>query len=67
MTIRIRLATYNIHKCRGLDRRTSPQRIAAVIAELDADVVALQEVLDVQNGQPEFNQAPTNQQQTEGL
>ena len=57
MTIRIRLATYNIHKCRGLDRRTSPQRIAAVITELDADVVALQEVLDVQNGQPEFNQA----------
>jgi len=55
MTIRIRVATYNIHKCRGLDRRTSPERIAAVIAELDADVVALQEVLHVQNG--ELNQA----------
>ena len=57
MTTRIRVATYNIHKCRGLDRRTSPDRIAAVITELDADVVALQEVLDVQNGRPEFNQA----------
>ena len=57
MTTRIRVATYNIHKCLGLDRRTSPERIAAVIAELDADVVALQEVLDVQNGRPEFNQA----------
>jgi endonuclease/exonuclease/phosphatase family metal-dependent hydrolase len=57
MTIRIRLATYNIHKCRGLDRRTSPERIAAVIAELDADVVAIQEILDVQNGRPEFDQA----------
>ena len=55
MTIRIRVATYNIHKCRGLDRRASPERIAAVIAELDADVVALQEVLHVQNG--ELNQA----------
>jgi len=27
-----------------------------VIAELDADVVARQKVLDVQNGRPEFNQ-----------
>ena len=57
MTTSIRLATYNIHKCRGLDRRTNPERIAAVIAELDADVVAIQEVLDVHNGRPEFDQA----------
>jgi endonuclease/exonuclease/phosphatase family metal-dependent hydrolase len=39
MTIRIRIATYNIHKCQGLDRRTSPERTAAVIAELDAGLV----------------------------
>jgi endonuclease/exonuclease/phosphatase family metal-dependent hydrolase len=45
---RLRVATYNVHKCRGLDGRTSAHRIAAVIAELDADVVALQEVLDHQ-------------------
>jgi endonuclease/exonuclease/phosphatase family metal-dependent hydrolase len=57
MTTRIRLATYNIHKCRGLDGRTNPERIAAVIAELDSDVVAIQEVLDVQDGRPEFDQA----------
>jgi endonuclease/exonuclease/phosphatase family metal-dependent hydrolase len=57
MTINIRCATYNIHKCRGIDRRISPERIATVIAELDADVVALQEVLDVQNGRREFDQA----------
>ena len=57
MTIRIRVATYNIHKCRGIDRRTSPERIASVIAELDADIVTLQEVLDVQNGRLEFDQA----------
>jgi endonuclease/exonuclease/phosphatase family metal-dependent hydrolase len=37
-----------VHKCRGLDGRTSTHRIAAVIAELDADVIALQEVLDHQ-------------------
>ena len=57
MTIRLRVATYNIHKCRGLDRRVSPERIAAVIAELDADVIAIQEILDVQNGRPEFDQS----------
>lgn len=41
----VRVATYNIHKCVGMDRRYSPERIAEVIAELDADVVALQEVV----------------------
>jgi endonuclease/exonuclease/phosphatase family metal-dependent hydrolase len=40
-----RIATYNIHKCRGLDRRISPTRIAEVIRNLDADIVALQEVV----------------------
>lgn len=54
---RLRVATYNIHKCRGLDRRTSPQRIARIIRQMDADVVALQEVLDVRDGKPEFDQA----------
>jgi endonuclease/exonuclease/phosphatase family metal-dependent hydrolase len=48
----IRVATYNIHKCRGLDFRLSPERIAEVIAELDADVVALQEVLHQRAGEP---------------
>src|SRR5579863_5544575 len=52
----IRVATYNIHKCRGLDGRTSPHRIATVIRELDADVLALQEVLHVQHGRSEFDQ-----------
>jgi endonuclease/exonuclease/phosphatase family metal-dependent hydrolase len=40
-----RIATYNIHRCRGLDGRTRPERIAAVIRSIDADVVALQEVV----------------------
>jgi endonuclease/exonuclease/phosphatase family metal-dependent hydrolase len=41
----LRVATYNIHKCRGLDRRTRPERIAAVLASINADVVAMQEVV----------------------
>lgn len=41
----IRVATYNIHKGRGMDGRVSPQRIADVLRQVNADVVALQEVL----------------------
>jgi endonuclease/exonuclease/phosphatase family metal-dependent hydrolase len=41
----LRIATYNIHRCRGLDRRTMPARIAEVLREIEADVVALQEVI----------------------
>jgi endonuclease/exonuclease/phosphatase family metal-dependent hydrolase len=54
---KIRVATYNIHKCRGLDRRIDPERVAAVIRELDADVIALQEILDVRKGPPGLDQA----------
>ncbi len=46
----MRLVTYNVHKCQGLDRRVRPGRIASVLAELDADVIALQEVLSVEDG-----------------
>ena len=41
----VRIATYNIHRCRGIDRRTSPTRIAEVLRDIDADVIALQEVI----------------------
>jgi endonuclease/exonuclease/phosphatase family metal-dependent hydrolase len=41
----VRVATYNIHRCRGMDGRTRADRIAAVLAGLDADVLALQEVI----------------------
>ena len=41
--MRVRLATWNIHGGVGMDRRYSPERIARVIEELDADIVALQE------------------------
>ena len=42
---RLRIVTYNIHRCRGMDRRTRPDRVAAVLREIDADVIALQEVI----------------------
>ena len=41
----LRIATYNIHRSRGMDRRTMPGRIAEVLREIDADVIALQEVI----------------------
>ncbi len=41
----IRVATYNIHSGRGMDGRTRLERIAGVLAAVDADVVALQEVI----------------------
>lgn len=42
---RLRVLTYNIHRARGLDGLVRLDRILAVLAEVDADVVALQEVL----------------------
>ena len=41
----LRIATYNIHRCRGLDGRTLPERTIEVLADIDADLVALQEVM----------------------
>lgn len=43
----LRIATYNIHRCRGIDHRLQPRRIADVLSSLQADVIALQEVLGV--------------------
>lgn len=37
------IASYNIHKCVGVDKRFDPGRITEVIAEIDADIIALQE------------------------
>jgi endonuclease/exonuclease/phosphatase family metal-dependent hydrolase len=41
----LRVATYNIHRSRGLDGRTNPERIAEVIRAIEPDIVALQEVI----------------------
>jgi endonuclease/exonuclease/phosphatase family metal-dependent hydrolase len=52
-----RVATYNIHKARGLDGRTRVERIARVLADLDADIVALQEVVNHEGKSVEDHQA----------
>ena len=40
----LRLVSYNIHSGVGRDRRFSERRILDVLREIDADVIALQEV-----------------------
>jgi endonuclease/exonuclease/phosphatase family metal-dependent hydrolase len=40
----VKIASYNIHKCRGTDGLVRPSRIIHVIAELKADLIALQEI-----------------------
>jgi endonuclease/exonuclease/phosphatase family metal-dependent hydrolase len=42
--VQIKLATWNLHRCIGRDGVMSPGRCAAVLKEIDEDVVALQEV-----------------------
>ncbi|MGM0583415.1 MAG: endonuclease/exonuclease/phosphatase family protein [Pseudomonadota bacterium] len=42
--MQFRVATYNIRKSVGLDRRRRPDRILTVLEEIGADIVALQEV-----------------------
>lgn len=47
LPIQVRVATYNVHRWSGVTGRQAPDatRAGNVISELDADVVALQEVL----------------------
>lgn len=40
---KLRVATYNLQKCVGLDMRRRPDRSLVVIGELEADLVVLQE------------------------
>ena len=54
---RLRVATYNIHKCRGFDGKTSPSRIIDVIRELEADILCLQEVVNAPGGRQIYDQA----------
>jgi endonuclease/exonuclease/phosphatase family metal-dependent hydrolase len=53
----MRVATYNVHKCRGLDGRVRPERIVRVLSEIDADIVALQEVVCMEGKTREDHQA----------
>ena len=41
----LRVVTYNIHRGRGLDGRTQPHRAIDVLRSLNADIIALQEVI----------------------
>ncbi len=43
--MRLRVATYNVHGCVGTDGRRDVARVAEVVRELDADIIALQEVV----------------------
>lgn len=45
----LRVMTYNVHSCIGMDGKIDPERIARIIARARPDVVALQE-LDVGRG-----------------
>ncbi len=40
----VRIITYNIHSCRCLDGRLSPERFSRIISSYEPDIVALQEV-----------------------
>lgn len=51
------VATYNVHRGRGLDGRTRPGRIADVLQGIGADIIALQEVVGAgprHGGHPEL-------------
>ncbi len=52
----LKVATYNIHSCLGTDRRFSPERLLRALAEIDADIIGLQEVGWHWRGQPGFDQ-----------
>jgi endonuclease/exonuclease/phosphatase family metal-dependent hydrolase len=54
--MKLRVATYNVHRCRGIDGRLRPDRIVDVLREVDADVAALQEVVSG-DGTGQDNQA----------
>ena len=52
-----RIATYNIHKGRGMDGRVRIDRILRVLRGVGADIIALQEVINHEERSPEDHQA----------
>lgn len=54
--VSFRVATYNVHRCVGIDRRLEPRRVAAVIRQMDADIIGLQEVDNRSDGSSESAQ-----------
>lgn len=48
--MRLRVATYNVHKCLGMDWRTSLRRVLNVMRELEADLISVQEMYESHAG-----------------
>ena len=48
------VATYNVHRCIGTDGRCDPDRVSAVVRELRADLIGLQEIASGAGGQLEY-------------
>ncbi|MFQ5597090.1 MAG: endonuclease/exonuclease/phosphatase family protein [Nitrospiria bacterium] len=55
----LRIMTYNVHSCIGMDGKLSPDRIARIIAQYDPDIVALQELDAGRPRTAEIDQAET--------
>jgi endonuclease/exonuclease/phosphatase family metal-dependent hydrolase len=53
----LRVVTYNIHTCVGVDRRYDPARVATVLQAIDADIACLQEVYCRRGGERQIDQA----------
>lgn len=56
-SLRLKIMTYNVHGCAGMDGRISPRRIARIIATEEPDIVALQELDDCRSRSRCENQA----------
>ena len=52
----LRVASYNVHGCRGFDGRRDVARIVRVLREIEADVIGLQEV-ESRHGRSDTDQA----------
>jgi endonuclease/exonuclease/phosphatase family metal-dependent hydrolase len=48
--VTLRVMTYNIHGCGGMDGKVSTDRIARVIAQYEPDIIALQECYGAKRG-----------------
>jgi len=55
--MRLRLVSWNVHGCVGLDRRFAPARTADALLSLAPDVALLQEVGDAHGQHPPIDQA----------
>ena len=53
---RLRVATWNVHSCIGIDGRHSPDRVRRLTRSIGADIVALQEVDSRVNGRDGFEE-----------